>query len=160
LQEAVQDFLPSVNRTYRSSPEAARALLKTLRAKGRVAPALRLMHELGYLGKFIPEFGRITCLVQHDLYHRYTVDEHTLHTIGALDDLANSRSRTLERYRELYAEVKDPAVLHLGLLMHDIGKGMGGGHTEKGVVIAERVAVRLGLDGEAVKQVLFLVRLH
>jgi hypothetical protein len=60
LQEAVQDFLPSVNRTYRSSPEAARALLKTLRAKGRVAPALRLMHELGYLGKFIPEFGRIT----------------------------------------------------------------------------------------------------
>jgi [protein-PII] uridylyltransferase len=160
LQEAVQDFLPSVNRAYRSSPEAVRALLKTLRAKGRVAPALRLMHELGYLGKFIPEFGRITCLVQHDLYHRYTVDEHTLHTIGALDDLANSRSRTLERYRELYAEVKDPAVLHLGLLMHDIGKGMGGGHTEKGVVIAERVAVRLGLDGEAVKQVLFLVRLH
>ena len=160
LQELVQAHLPAVNRQFRAAPEAARAFLKMLRVKGRVAAALRQMHELGFLGKYLPEFARITCLVQHDLYHRYTVDEHTLRAIGVLDELANSRSRAMERYRQVYAEVRDPAVLHLGLLMHDIGKGLGGGHTEKGLAITERVTSRLHLDREAAGQVAFLVRHH
>jgi [protein-PII] uridylyltransferase len=160
LQEYVQFHLPLVNRRFRSSAEAAAAFLKMLRAKGRVAAVLRLMHELGFLGKYLPEFGRITCLVQHDLYHRYTIDEHTLRAIEALDALANSRSRQLERYRQVYSEVSDPALLHLGLLMHDIGKGLGGGHVEKGLKIAERVCARLGLDCAAAEQVAFLVRHH
>ncbi len=160
LQDAIQAGLPAVNRAYRSSPEVAQAFLKMLRAKGRVAAALRLMHDLDFLGKFLPEFGRITCLVQHDLYHRYTVDEHTLRAIEALDELANSRSKHFDRYRSLYGEISDPAVMHLGLLMHDIGKGLGGGHTEKGIKIAERVCARLHLEQRAEEQVVFLVRHH
>lgn len=136
LQDAVQSSLPAVNKVFRASPETTQAFLKMLRAKGRVAAGLRLMHELGFLGKYLPEFGRITCLVQHDLYHRFTVDEHTLRTIEVLDELANSRSKQMERYRALYHEISDPALLHMGLLMHDIGKGLGGGHTEKGIKIA------------------------
>lgn len=160
LEEFVQQNLPLVNRTYRSSLEAAQGFMKMLRVKGRVAAALRQMHELGFLGKFMPEFGRLTCLVQHDLYHKYTVDEHTIRTIEALDELFNSRSRQLERYRNLYNEVSDPSVLHLGLLMHDIGKGLGGGHTEKGITIADRVCKRLHLDREVIEKVKFLVRQH
>jgi [protein-PII] uridylyltransferase len=160
LQDAIQASLPAVNRVYRSSPEAAQSFLKLLRARGRVAQALRAMHELGFLGRYLPEFGRITCLVQHDLYHRYTVDEHTLRTIEALDEVANSRSKQLERYRSLYGEISDPAVLHLGLLMHDIGKGLGGGHTEKGIKIAEKVCERLQLEDPMTDQVIFLVRHH
>jgi [protein-PII] uridylyltransferase len=160
LQEAVLASLPSVNRAYRSSSEAAQSFLKLLRAKGRVAAALRLMHDLDFLGKFLPEFGRITCLVQHDLYHRYTVDEHTLRAIEALDELIHSRGKHLERYRSLYGEISDPAVLSMGLLMHDIGKGLGAGHTERGIRIAEKVCARLNLDERMTDQILFLVRHH
>lgn len=160
LQEAIQSSLPAVNRAFRSSPEAAQAFIKMLRAKGRVAAGLRLMHDLDFFGKFMPEFGRITCLVQHDLYHRYTVDEHTLRAIETLDDLANSRGKVVERYRNVYNEISDPAILHLGLLLHDIGKGLGGGHTEKGIKIAGRVCARLHLEHEASEKVIFLIREH
>ncbi len=160
LQEAIAENLPFVNRKYRSSSDESGAFLKMLRVRGRVASALRQMHEISFLGKYLPEFGRITCLVQHDLYHRYTIDEHTLRAIGAVDDLANSRNRTLERYRQVYSEIKDPAVLHLGLLLHDIGKGLGGGHTEKGIAIASRVCSRLQLDEETTSDTIFLIRHH
>ena len=160
LQERIQENLPLVNRTFRSSPEVAQSFLKMLRVKGKAAAALRQMHEMDFLGKYLPEFGRVTCLVQHDLYHKYTVDEHTLRAIEVLDNLHNSRVRTLDRYRHLYNEITDPATLHLGLLFHDIGKGLGGGHTEKGVVIAERVSTRLQLDDTTKKQIRFLVKQH
>jgi [protein-PII] uridylyltransferase len=160
LQEAIQSSLPAINRSFRSSPEAAQSFVKMLRAKGRVAAGLRLMHDLDFLGKYLPEFGRVTCLVQHDLYHRYTVDEHTLRAIGMLDDLANSRSKTLERYRNLFFEISDPAILYLALLLHDIGKGLGGGHTEKGIRIAEKICARLHLEPQAAEQVIFLIREH
>jgi [protein-PII] uridylyltransferase len=160
LQDAILSSLPVVNRVFRSSAEAAQAFLKLLRVKGRVAAALRLMHELDFLGKFLPEFGRVTCLVQHDLYHRYTVDEHTLRAIGALDELALSRGREAERYRNLYGEISDAAPLHLGLLMHDVGKGLGGNHTEKGIGLARRALARLGPEPRMAEQVLFLIRHH
>jgi [protein-PII] uridylyltransferase len=160
LQEAIQASLPTVNRAFSASPETSQRFLKMLRVKGRVAAGLRLMHDLNFLGKYMPEFGRITCLVQHDLYHRYTVDEHTLRALETLDNLANSTSQGLERYRNLYHEVRDPAVLHLGVLFHDIGKGLGGGHTEKGIKIAARVCARLQLDSKLTDQVLFLIREH
>ncbi len=160
LQELVQANLAAVNKTFRAAADVAQTFLKLLRAKGRVATGLRLMHETGFLGKYLPEFGRVTCLVQHDLYHRFTVDEHTLRTIEVLDELANSRNKQLERYRALYQEISDPAILHMGLLMHDIGKGLGGGHTEKGVKIAERVCERLQIDAQAAEQIVFLVRQH
>ena len=163
LQDAIQTSLPVVNRAFRTSVEASQAFLKMLRAKGRASAALRLMHELDFLGKFLPEFGRVTCLVQHDLYHRYTVDEHTLRAIESLDELAVSRGKQAERYRNLYGEISDAATLHLGLLMHDIGKGLGGNHTEKGIRIAERALARLshGTQGaQMTDQVIFLIRHH
>ncbi|MDX2041991.1 MAG: [protein-PII] uridylyltransferase [Acidobacteriota bacterium] len=160
LQEVVQESLPNVNKAFRTSPEARDSFLKMLRAKGRVAAGLRLMHELDFLGKYLPEIARVTCLVQHDLYHRFTVDEHTLRTIEALDELTNSRSKPLERYRSVYDQISDLAVLHLGLLMHDIGKGLGGGHTEKGIAIAKQLCARLQIDEPMTEQVEFLVRQH
>lgn len=160
LQEAVRAGLTQINRTYRSSEDAAASFLKLLGIRGRAANVLRLMHDNGFLGKFMPEFERITCMVQHDLYHRYTIDEHTLRTIETLDELANSRGRTMERYRDVYQELEDPVALHLGLLFHDIGKGLGGGHTEKGVHIAERICARLHLDQQAADNVLFLIKQH
>ncbi len=160
LQETVQASLPNVNRTFRAAAETTESFLKMLRVKGKVAAGLRLMHDMDFLGKYLPEFGRVTCMVQHDLYHRFTVDEHTLRTIEALDELANSRSKQVERYRNVYNQINDLAVLHLGMLMHDIGKGLGGGHTEKGVEITKKLCARLQLEEKMAEQVVFLVRQH
>ncbi len=160
LQEAIQNGMASVNRQFRASNEGSQAFLKMMSIKGKAAAGLRLMHDLDFLGRFMPEFGRITCLVQHDLYHRYTVDEHTIKVIEALDGLAQTRGRSLDRYREIYERIDNPLSLHLGLLMHDIGKGLGGGHTEKGIVIAGRVCARLRLPAAVREQVLFLIREH
>lgn len=160
LQERIQENLPLVNREFRSAPEIGAAFLRMLRVKGSVSKVLRQMHDLDFLGKYLPEFGRVTCLVQHDLYHRFTVDEHTIRTIEVLDELFASKSRNLDRYRQIYADLEDPANLHLGLLLHDIGKGLGGGHTEKGLSIADRICHRLKLDEASVKQIKFLVKQH
>lgn len=160
LQERIQENLPLVNREFRSSPEVAQSFIKMLKVKGRSAAALRQMHDVDFLGKYLPEFGRVTCLVQHDHYHKFTVDEHTIRAVEVMDELHNSRVRTLDRYRQLYNEISDPSVLHLGLLFHDIGKGLGGGHTEKGMAIAERVCNRLHLDDAAKKQIRFLIKQH
>src|SRR5262249_724437 len=109
------------------------------------------------------EFGRVTCLVQHDLYHRYTVDEHTLRAIEALDELAVSRGKLTERYRNLYGEISDTAALHLGFLMHHIGKGLSGHHTAKGIRLGGRALGRLSREPQGARltdQVLFLIRHH
>ncbi len=140
--------------------EVRNTLLRMVGTTGKVARGLRLMHNLDFLGRVVPEFGRVTCLVQHDLYHRFTVDEHTLRALEVLDELAESRGKAMERYRELYRSIVDPLVLHLGLLFHDIGKGLGGGHTEKGVRIAEAACAEWQLEPERAEGVVFLVRQH
>src|SRR5207245_656454 len=90
----------------------------------------------GLLGRLMPEFARVTFLVQHDFYHRYTVDEHTLTAIDALDRVAlASGDPALERFRRVFEEVQQPGVLYLGLLLHDIGKGPGSGNEWQGSLL-------------------------
>ena len=158
LKLDIHESLPLVDRAFRTSREAGRALVDLLGHKGRVGPTLRAMHETGLLGRLLPEFARVTFLVQHDFYHRYTVDEHTLTAIEALDGVAGASAGdpSRERFRKVFAEVEHPAMLYLGLLLHDIGKGHGGGHVRRGTRIADRVCARLGLDAERSADVVFL----
>ena len=92
---------------------------------------LRAMHETGVLGRFLPEWARITFLVQHDFFHRYTVDEHTLKCLEALDELAAGKDPDNAPLARVFDEVKDARPLYLGMLLHDIGKGRGGGHVTR-----------------------------
>jgi [protein-PII] uridylyltransferase len=161
LKLDIRGSLRLVDREFRESREAGRAFLRLLASKGRVASALRGMHETGLLGRLLPEFARVTFLVQHDYYHRYTVDEHTLTAIDALDRVAApSVDPALGRLRQVLDEVAQPAALYLGLLLHDIGKGRGGGHVRKGARIAERVCARLGVEAGIAADVEFLVDAH
>jgi [protein-PII] uridylyltransferase len=160
LKLMVRDRLKLVNRAFRCSPEAAAVFLRLLRKPGRVASTLRLMHEAGFLGRFLPEFGYVTFLVQHDYYHRYTVDEHTLEVLGALDGVVESEAPELSGYADVFRQVEDPAALYLGVFLHDIGKGRGGGHVAKGVTIAERVCARLHVPQGLADAAVFLVRCH
>ncbi len=160
LHEAIRRSLAQVNREFRASSAAAESFLKLLRRRGRVGHVLRLMHEVGFLSRYLPEFGRIQMLIQHDLYHHYTVDEHTLKVIEALDELHNSRGRKRAHLRAVLDEVKDVALLYLALLLHDIGKGRGHGHVARGVQLAERICRRLQLEEQAAACVVRLVAQH
>lgn len=160
LREAINHSLSAVDGDFRASTEASEAFLKLLRRRGRVGRTLRLMHEVGFLGRYLPEFGRISLLIQHDLYHHYTVDEHTLKAIEALDELHSGRGKQRAHLRAVFDNVEDPALLYLAILLHDIGKGRGSGHIPRGTRIAERICRRLRLDAEPAVKVALLVKLH
>jgi [protein-PII] uridylyltransferase len=160
LEREVRGALSSIGPKVRMSSDTARAFLDVLRGKGRVGATLRRMHECEVLGRYIPEFGRITFLVQHDRYHRYTVDEHSLRAVEALDGLEGAACSPLSRFARIFAALPDLAPLYLATLLHDTGKGRGGSHDAKGARIAERVCARLGLEPATSADVVFLVRHH
>jgi [protein-PII] uridylyltransferase len=108
----------------------------------------------------LPQWARITFLVQHDFYHKYTVDEHTLRAIDALDELVAGRHPEEGRLARLLDELQDARALYLGMLLHDIAKGRGGGHVEKGVALARRILKHLAVEAEIADDVVFLVGAH
>ncbi|MEJ7711968.1 MAG: HD domain-containing protein [Pyrinomonadaceae bacterium] len=160
LKEAMSRSLRVIDRAFCSSMEASIEFLKILRRRGRVGRALRAMHEVGFLSRFLPEFGRISLLIQHDLYHHYTVDEHTLRAVDALDELDTSQDKQRQHFRDAFNEVEDPALLYFSVLLHDIGKGQGSGHVARGVDISARICERMQLSAEATAVVLLLVKYH
>ncbi|MFL6257160.1 MAG: [protein-PII] uridylyltransferase [Pyrinomonadaceae bacterium] len=160
LREALGRSVTSVDRDFRDSAETANSFLKLLRRRGRVGRTLRMMNEVGFLRRYLPEFGRISLLIQHDLYHHYTIDEHTLKAIEALDELYTASDLARAPLRAVFEEVEDPALLYLSVLLHDIGKGRGSGHIARGAKIAEHVCRRLHLAPEAAAKVVLLVKLH
>lgn len=158
LERAVEEAVPLVDAGLRASPEVLDLFLAILRSWGRVAPTLRTMHDLGLLGAYLPEFGALTCLVQYDLYHRYTADQHSLLAVEHLETLAGPAGS--EELATLLAEVERPDLLVLGALLHDIGKARGHGHVAKGVPMIQAVTRRLGLSPEDARGLRFLVEHH
>jgi [protein-PII] uridylyltransferase len=119
------------------------------------------MNDLGVLGAYLPEFGWIVGLWQQDLYHTYTVDAHSLFLVEQLRRMTKGRyEEELPFPTELVREVSKPTELLLGAMLHDIGKGRGGGHSQKGADLIPAIAGRLGLDAEQCDEVQFLVRHH
>jgi [protein-PII] uridylyltransferase len=139
-----------------------REMFKTmLSRKGEVGCVLRMMHRVDFLGRYISEFGPLTCLVQHEFFHRYTADEHTLVCIEKLDALTTTDDPKLAGYRALFEKLEDPFVLYLALLMHDTGKGVGARpHSEASALFAQRVASRLQLTSEQRRSLILLVDHH
>ncbi len=136
-------------------------LLAILSRKGQVGHALRTMHELGFLGRFFPEFRPLTCLVQHEFFHRYTADEHTLVCIEMLDKIIDAKEPPFSKYRALLQATARPHILYLAMLLHDTGKSENGrNHAEASAINAVRVARRLRLKGTDLSTLIFLVDHH
>lgn len=158
-RELILKGLSRVDDGFRSSSYVNNAFLNILRGR-RVYETLQEMHRLRFLGRFIPEFEDITCRVQHDLYHIYTVDTHSLIAVRELEGLRGAYKKDFFILSTLLEEVERPETLVLGILLHDIGKALGKGHAEKGGEIAERICRRMGLSEEEVELVVFLVCNH
>ena len=161
LADLLSRSLGQVTRTYQYA-RGPRDIFKTiLSRKGEVGRILRMMHRVDFLGRYIPEFGQLTCLVQHEFLHRYTADEHTLVCIDKLDALATTDDPKLIAYRRIFEQLDDPFVLYLALLLHDSGKAVGARrHAEASALFAQRVATRLQLSSEQRKSLILLVDHH
>lgn len=161
LAQSIRNQLSLVNREFLEDEHIHQTFLEILNQRGNVGRILRAMHETGLLGKYIPEFGKLTCLVQHEFYHQYTADEHTLVCIGKLDDLAEAKEASLNHYSQLFQQVERPLILYLALLLHDAGKALDeGDHSDSGARIALAVAERLGLDGATSHSLRLIVENH
>ena len=159
-QELIREHLHLIDDQFRQSNRALSFFLAILREPKGVAATLRLMHELGVLGAYIPEFARLTCLVQYDLYHKYTVDMHTFLALEHLETLDQAPTYYAEEFQAIAAELKRPEILKLGILFHDIGKGEGRGHVARGTEMTKEVLTRMGLPEGEVDEVRFLVEHH
>ena len=156
-----ESALTLLDEKVRTSPDAIVSFRAILSEFGAVQPTLALMHELGVLGKFIPEFDALTCMVQHEYYHRYTADVHTLNAIRQLDLIFTNAEPITLKYREALHETTDPALLYLTLLLHDIGKADGiQGHADSGVRLAGPIMQRLGVSAEGQELVSFVIKNH
>ncbi len=153
--------LDRIDDTVRADPEAARIFFDTLLKHGNPERALRRMNELGVLAAYIPEFAPIVAMMQFNMYHSYTVDEHTIQCISILAQI--ERGELVEELpiasRILKGEV-NRRVLYLALLLHDVGKGREEDHSVVGAQIARKVAPRLGLKKDEAETVEWLVRNH
>jgi [protein-PII] uridylyltransferase len=161
LTDAIGRRLRYVTREFRYAKAPREIFAQILRRKGEVAQTLRMMHEVDFLGRYLPEFGHLTCLVQHEYFHRYTADEHTLVCLEKLDALCKTENPKLQPYRKLFEKISDPYVLYLALLLHDTGKGVGAWpHSEASALFAQAVAVRLQLNSEQRRSLVLLVDHH
>jgi [protein-PII] uridylyltransferase len=153
--------LRKIDAELRANPEANRLFLEILLSRRTTETTLRRMNESGVLGRFIPEFGRIVAMMQFNMYHHYTVDEHLLRAVGGLADLESSR---LPEHQSLVAEILptivNRRVLYLGLLLHDIAKGRREDHSVAGKEVARALCPRLGFTPAETESVAWLVEHH
>ena len=145
----------------REDGEANRLFLEMLTSRKDPETTLRRLNEAGVFGRFVPDFGRVVAQMQHDMYHVYTVDEHTIFAIGILHGIEQGNfADDMPVVSEVVHNIQSRNALYLGLLLHDIGKGRGGDHSEIGAQIALRMGPRLGLNAEETETASWLVRHH
>ena len=157
----VTQALKLIDAKLRANPEANRLFLGILTSRNEPEIVLRLMNEAGVLGRFIPEFGRIVALMQFNMYHHYTVDEHLLRAVGNLAELEAQRLiKELPLASEIVPSITNRKALFLALFLHDIAKGRVEDHSRAGIEVARSLCPRLGLTEAETETVAWLVETH
>lgn len=150
-----------MDETQRRDPTMVAAFFEVLRGKHQVYETLLDMHRVGVLGAFLPEFGHLLCMVLHDVYHTYTVDEHSLMGVRELEKLrAGTHQGMAPLLTQVMREIDRVEILFLAMILHDIGKGHGSKHSERGARMIDDIAARLQLNTDDAQQLTFLVARH
>ena len=147
--------------TIRDDPEANRLFLEMLTSPKGAEVTLRRLNEASVFGRFVPDFGRVVAQMQHDMYHVYTVDEHTIFAIGILHGIEQGTYRDdMPVATDVIHKISSRRALFVALFLHDIAKGRGGDHSVLGAEVAETICPRLGLSAEETETVAWLVKQH
>ena len=161
LRRLTRGIQASVVKGKLFTADTTRLFLEILTDKHNPERILRLMNEAGYLGKFLPDFGRIEGMMQFDMYHSYTVDEHTIQAVGMLHRIeAGEVKDESPLASHLIHEVHSRRALYVAVLLHDIAKGRGGDHSVLGAEVARTICPDLGLSAEETETVIWLIQEH
>ncbi len=157
----IRHNLRLINRKLQNNPEANRLFLEILTYEKGPGFVLRLMNEAGVLGRFIPDFGRVVAQMQYDMYHFYTVDEHTIRAIELLSDLEQGKLKEDHPLSDdIVHKLLSREVLYVAVMLHDIAKGRKGDHSQLGEQVALKLCPRMGLTPAQTETVAWLVRNH
>jgi [protein-PII] uridylyltransferase len=157
----VTQSLRLIDNELRNNAEANRLFVEILISRKNPEVALRWMNEAGVFGRFVPDFGRVVAQMQYDMYHVYTVDEHSLFAIGILHQMeSGALKEELPLATAIFPTIDSRRVLYLAVLLHDIAKGRGGDHSVLGAQVAEKLGPRFGFTAEETETVAWLVRWH
>lgn len=158
---AVTRSLHLLDSRLADDPAANAVFLELLTSHDAPELRLRAMNEAGVLGRFVPEFGRVIAMMQFNMYHHYTVDEHLLRSIAILSDIENGRLKEEHPLAtEVFATIQSRRVIYVALFLHDIAKGRAEDHSLAGEKVARRLAPRFGLTAAETDTVAWLVREH
>ena len=145
----------------RRDPEANRIFLEILTSRNAPEVVLRRMNETGVLGRFIPDFARVVAMMQFNMYHHYTVDEHLIRSIGVLSEIDGGRAENEHPLANtIVNSVRNRRALYVALFLHDIAKGRLEDHSMAGAAIARQIGPRLGLDAGETDTAAWLVQHH
>ena len=157
----VTQSLKLIDAKLRVNPEANRLFMEILTSRIDPETSLRRLNEAGVFGRFVPDFGRVVAQMQYDMYHVYTVDEHTIFALAQLHKIEAGESKeALPLASSIIDTIASRRALYLAVLLHDIAKGRPGDHSELGAKIALKLGPRLGLDAEETETVSWLVLNH
>ncbi|MHA1152352.1 MAG: [protein-PII] uridylyltransferase [Alphaproteobacteria bacterium] len=153
--------LKHINKTLRDDPEANSIFMEMLISPKDPEVTLRRINEAGVFGRFVPDFGRVVAQMQYNMYHHYTVDEHSIFAIGILHRIeVGALKDEVPIASEVVHKVLSRRALYLAVLLHDVAKGRGGDHSELGAKVARKLGPRLGLSAEETESVAWLVLRH
>ena len=153
--------LDLIDDELRGNMEANRLFLEVLSSRRDPERALRLMNESGVFGRFVPEFGRVVALMQFNMYHHYTVDEHLIRAVGNVAAIERGELKNEHPLStDIIKRIKTREVIYCAILLHDIAKGLPGDHSDVGAAIAQSLCPRWGLSPEDTASVAWLVEWH
>lgn len=153
--------LSLIDGDLRENEEANRLFLSILTSKRDPALILRRMNEAGVLGRFIPEFGKIVAMMQFNMYHHYTVDEHLLRSVGVLAEIDKGKADDLHPLaNKLMPGIEDREALYVAVLLHDVAKGRQEDHSIAGARVARKLCIRFGLSQKQTEMVVWLIQEH
>lgn len=160
--QVIRENLSAFTDAVRRDRETIKQFFDILLDDKNAFRVLKVMLETGFLDVFLPEFAAVRYRVQHDVYHLYTVDEHLLRTVRQLHRMEQDEDESLLglRLKNVFEQIKHRRILYLAALIHDIGKGKGKNHAERGAVMAKDIAERLHLSEEEGDLLIFLIRHH